>query len=137
MTRKEEVDQKRQQVRAFLREHSAEGILLTQVSNFSWYTGGGSNFVVVSSEEGVAPILVTPDQDYVIADRIEAPRIAEEEVQGLGFEIVEHAWYRSQERTSLLEKLLKGKRLTDTGEIGQEFARLRYSLNENEVERYR
>jgi Xaa-Pro aminopeptidase len=93
--------------------------------------------VVVSSQEGVAPILVTSERDYVIADRIEAPRIAEEEVVGLGFEIVDHPWYRPQDRASLVEKLARGKLLTDTGKIGGELARLRYSLNENEIERYR
>lgn len=93
--------------------------------------------MVVSSEDGVAPILVTARQDYVIADAIEAPRIAQEEVEGLGFEIVEHPWYEPRQREALVEKLVKGKVLTDTGPVGQKLGRLRYSLNENEIERYR
>ena len=47
---------------------------------FSWATAGGSNVVLLSAETGVAEVLVTAEEAWVLTDRIEADRLQAEEV---------------------------------------------------------
>jgi len=137
MTRAEEVEIKRQKVRTFLDHKSIDGMLLTQQSNFSWYTAGGSNFVAIASEAGAAPILVTQQGDFVIADNIEAPRIVREEIEDLGFEIRSFPWHSPKDLSKIIKELAGERVADDTGPLAEEFTRFRYTLTEAEIERYR
>ncbi len=138
MDRKTEVAVKRQRVREFLQCRSLAGVLLTRQSSFSWYTAGGDNFVAINSDTGAAPILVTGEKDYIIADNIEAPRIQTEEIAGLGFELLQFDWYQPERKEQIIKNLTQGETIaTDAGPLADEFAQLRYSLTGSEIERYR
>jgi Xaa-Pro aminopeptidase len=82
-------------VRRAAADMGAGGALLRARRNFSWLTAGGVNHVVLSTELGAAPVLVTPDRCVVLAPVNEAARIRDEELAGLPIEIDEIAWYGS------------------------------------------
>ena len=70
-----------------------DAVLLNAQHNFAWLTGGGSNGVDLSRENGVASLLVTRQGTrYLIANNIEMPRMLAEEVSTEDFEPVEFAW---------------------------------------------
>jgi len=138
MDRKEEVLEKRRRVLQFMKERGLDGVLFTQQNNFAWYTAGGRNFVALASVRGAASILVTPERDYVITDNIEAPRIEKEELEDLGFDLQVFQWYNKSGEKELLSRLTSGgKIIEDTGPLADDLARLRYSLTERELQRYR
>lgn len=73
---------------------SATGaVLLDRRRNFAWLTAGGANHVVLDSENGAAPILVTASEAVVLAPVNEADRLAVEEVDGLPIEVEALPWH--------------------------------------------
>ncbi len=136
MTREAEIEIKRERVRRFLTAHGLDGVLMTQQSAFSWYTGGGNGFVALASVEAAGSILAMQGRDVLITDNIEAPRLQAEEVGGFGFEVVSFPWHRPEERAKVLEKI-GAKRIATDVELGDAFRQLRYVLTEREIERYR
>lgn len=124
-------------------ELDLDGVLLKKQPNFSWFTAGGLNMVGIATEMGVCSILVTRSGRYVIANKIEAERMMhEEDLAGLGFELLEHEWYVDREAELLARVAGDPARVgsdTDfpgTRNLEVEIKRLRYSLTESEVERY-
>jgi Xaa-Pro aminopeptidase len=67
--------------------------LLTTRRNFAWLTAGGIGHVVQSTETSIAGILVTRDDAVVITQNIETARLADDELAGLGMEIVSVPWW--------------------------------------------
>ena len=90
--RKVEVERRLGIVRGLAVEAGAAGALLSSRRNFAWLTAGGSNHVLLSSEIGVAAVLVTPTEAAILTSRIEARRMAEEELTELPFEIEAVPW---------------------------------------------
>lgn len=142
MTRLEEIEAKAARLRAFMSERGLEAVALNTQANFAWVTAGGDSHVGLSSEGGVATVVITPESRHVIASAIEAPRMAEEEAVGdLGFELHEHPWPEDAV-ASIVAGLVGGPVAADHGlagaeDLSDELARLRWSLLPPEVERYR
>lgn len=90
--RRVEVERRLAIVRGLAIEAGAAGALLSSRRNFAWLTAGGSNHVLLSSDMGVAAVLVTGRDAAVLTSRIEARRIAEEELPELPFEIQAAPW---------------------------------------------
>src|ERR1700709_1160120 len=78
-----EISTKDARLQDFMQQKKLAGILLTQVRNFEWATGGvGDNQVGRASEVGAASLLHTKDgRKFVIAAHSEIPRLIED---GLG-----------------------------------------------------
>jgi len=116
-----------------------EAVLLGHPANFAWYTGGADNRVDQSQPVGAAVVLVTPEEEYVVTDNIEAQRMREEETPG--FEVAEHAWY--EDPASLYRELAGGTRLgadfhlEGSRDVSEEVAPLRYVLDADALELYR
>jgi Xaa-Pro dipeptidase len=66
-------------------------LLMRRPANFAWYTGGADNRVDHAAPLGIAGIFLTLEEDYVLTDNVEAPRMRGEETPD--FEVVEHPWY--------------------------------------------
>jgi Xaa-Pro dipeptidase len=120
-------------------EHSVGTLLLNHPANFAWYTGGADNRVDRGDPVGVASVLVTGDDAYIVTNNIEAPRMREEQTPAM--EIVEHPWY--EEPGALLRELTGGAGVgTDTPsgfgrDLSAEIAPLRYVLDVDAIEAYR
>lgn len=92
-TRRELVDERLGVVRQILAARGASAALLETRANFAWITAGGESHVVLSSESGVAGVLVASDRATVLTAVNEADRIAEEELAGTGLDVVPVAWH--------------------------------------------
>ena len=99
--------------------------------------------VGITADNGVTALLVTENGRYVIANKIEARRMMDEEnLEALGFQLLEFPWDENREG-ELIRKICGD--LTKVGTDGsfgecpnldREIKKLRYSLTENEIERY-
>ncbi|WP_319559938.1 M24 family metallopeptidase [Marispirochaeta sp.] len=139
----EELRIKRQRIAKLLDTLDLDGLYLKRQSNFSWATGGGINTVGITSELGNAGLLFTRNGDFAVCNNIEEPRMREEEqLEALGFEIKSYIWHENREQ-QIVQELADPKRLgadfafPGAWELKSEIARLRYSLTESELERYK
>ena len=106
-------------------------------------TAGGLNIVGMTTEIGATSLLITEKEKYLISNNIEGPRMIQEEgLEAQGFITKTYPWHEDQE-AAIVKALIKGGSLgsdvpfTGAVTVAEEFARLRYSLMAEEVERYR
>ena len=126
------------------------GVLLNAQHNFAWLSGGGSNGIDLSRENGAANLLVTSDgRRFVVANNIEMPRLLAEELSGEDFEPVVYSWQDEKAIGDLA--LIKAKELignsaqiatdialfADARPIENRIAACRYQLTSDELVRYR
>jgi len=143
MTRLEEIQIKEKRLRRLMKEKSLEAVLLKKQPNFSWFTAGGYNMVGTATDLGMTSLLVTRTDRFVIANRIEAPRMMREEgLEDLGFRLLDHEWYLDRE-SELVQKTVgnAAKVGADVNfgacqNLDSDIKKLRYSLTESEIERY-
>lgn len=145
-----ELDEKTERLAAVLHREGLDAVLLNAQHNFAWLTGGGTNGIDLSRENGVASLLVTRDgRRFVVANNIEMPRLFAEEVSAAGFGRIEYSWQdeKASGDTSLTKamEILGGAAriatdialFADARPIENKIAACRYSLTDAEVIRYR
>jgi antitoxin VapB len=150
LDKRAEVAEKTERVLRMLAELKLGGLLLSAQHNFSWLTAGGINGVDTSREAGVCGLLVRSDgRRFLLANRIEMPRLLAEEVREEDFEPVEYAWEDEKATPTFLVEhalsLLNGERGVGSDlpvgaqarVVESSIARCRYRLTETEIERYR
>ena len=119
--------------------HGVGALLLSTPANFAWYTGGADNRVDHGDPVGVASVLITTDDAYILTNNIEAPRMREEQTQEM--EVVEHPWH--EEPAALLSELTGGGGVgtdfpsTSGPDLSAEISPLRYVLDEDAIVDYR
>jgi Xaa-Pro dipeptidase len=119
--------------------HGVGALLLSTPANFAGYTGGADNRVDRGDPVGVASVLVTTDDAYILTNNIEAPRMREEQTPHM--EVVEHPWH--EEPAALLSEMTGGDGVgTDfpsaSGpDLSAEISPLRYVLDEDAIKDYR
>src|SRR5687767_9434969 len=92
-----EIDEKVDRLARLATRRGMGGILLNTQPNFAWLTGGRSNQVDGSRENGSGSLLVSArGERFVIANNIEMPRLQEEALVGLGFTPREYLWTEEQ-----------------------------------------
>ena len=91
-------------LRELMDKHGVGALLLSTPANFAWYTGGADNRVDHGDPVGVASVLLTTDDAYILTNNIEAPRMREEQTPQM--EVVEHPWH--EEPAALLSELTGG-----------------------------
>lgn len=143
MNRLAEINAKHERLRDFMAEKGYSAVLLKKQPNFSWFTAGGLNMVGIATEMGMTSLLITRDARYCIANRIEAARMMDEEgLAALGFKLLEHEWYVDREAELIrqvaggLEQVAADVSFAACKNADGELRKLRFSLTENEVERY-
>jgi antitoxin VapB len=142
MTRAEEVANKMTRVQELLKREKLDGLLLSKRGNFAWLAAGGNSHVVSAMEPGIASLLVTRKEKFLLTDNIELPRLQAEEMEELGFTPVVVNWWEGGLDAALHKKTAKMKLGADiplekARPMESEIARLRWSLLPSEVERYR
>lgn len=144
--RKAEVDEKVQRVRTFLAAKGLDGLLLAKETTFSWITGGGEDFIVHSIDEAQVKVLVSKGAVTLITNNIEARRLVEEVVGGLGFTVEEFKYYEPEAEAALIAKYCPDpeKVVTDATVPGEMLALdtkdllgLVFPLTSHEEEKYR
>ena len=94
-------------IRDALNSASAVAARLRGVDWFAWATCGGSNVVILTTETGVAEVLVTADRAWILTDEIEAGRLAAEEVPA-GLEIWAGPWNDAAARQAFVDSVVAG-----------------------------
>jgi Xaa-Pro dipeptidase len=126
-------------LRELMDGHGVGALLLSSPANFAWYTGGADNRVDHGDPVGVASVLLTTDDTYILTNNIEAPRMREEQTPEM--EVVEHPWH--EEPAALLRELIGGAAVgTDVPsksgpDLSAEISPLRYVLDGDAIEHYR
>lgn len=142
MTPLPELEEKQRRVNAFLDEGGYDGLLLARVDNFAWFTGGGDHHVNSAEETGVGALLIRRDRKTLITNNVERARLLEEELSDQGWAEEISLWTQDA-LPPILARLTGGERIA--GDVAlpgllpcpTEIARLRRSLTEEEVARYR
>ena len=145
-----EIDEKTERLQRMLVDEELDGVLLNAQHNFAWLTGGGSNGIDLSRENGAANLLVASDgRRFVIANNIEMPRLLAEELAAADFEPVEIAWQNEKAIGDLAlrkaKELLGGNAaiatdlalFADARSVENKIAACRYQLTSDELARYR
>ena len=138
-----EIETKVARVRRYLAERDLAGVVIGRQDNFAWLTAGKDNHVVDASEGGVASLLVTADGRFLLVNRIEAPRLCEEEVGDQGWDVRTFDWYRPGAAASAVREVVGDRPVAaDTPLVGAQplehaFDDLRADLVPGEIERYR
>ena len=138
-SRSADVALKQLRVAEFLEDEGYDALWLQGQDNFAWFTGGGDNSAGAPGP-GKAALLITADARSIVADNVEAARIFEEEVGGLGFQLKQSSWHEPGSR--LRGDLCRGRKVaSDVPAEGtvyefEKVRRLRLVLTELERTRY-
>ena len=118
--RRLEVARRVEALRELLERTGAPGVLLSARRNFAWATAGGANHVVLATEEGAAPLLVTRDAAVVLAPINEAARVADEELEGLSLEVASLDWFDADAPVTEARRIAGDGLLEDEDEAVEE-----------------
>src|SRR5919106_222875 len=99
----QEVDEKTERLTRLAKQSNLGGILLVSQPGFAWLTGGASNRIDGSRENGNGALFVRADgRRFVIANVIEMPRLLAEELQGGGWEPIDYGWTEDHAQPDIL-----------------------------------
>ncbi|HEY3025142.1 MAG TPA: aminopeptidase P family N-terminal domain-containing protein, partial [Pyrinomonadaceae bacterium] len=149
MNKKEEIEEKLERLIRVMADERLSGMLINSQHNFAWLTAGGRNGIDLSRDAGAGTLLVLRDgRRFVLANRIELPRLMSEELEGQGYEPVEFAWEEEKGNPGLVADLARS--LADGSALGSDLpiadsvravesaiARARYKLTNSELDRFR
>ncbi len=145
-----DLQEKTERLVKMLAAENLGGVLINSQHNFAWLTGGANNGIDQSRENGAATIFVRSDgKRFVLASRIEMPRILAEEISAEDFEPIEFGWEEEKASGNFLTNRAFAL-LTDDENLGSDvplsadartiegaIAQRRFELTETEIERYR
>ncbi len=135
MTREEDVSKKIDRIRNYLKDQRKDGALISNVENFAWITSGARSYVALTDSIGVASVLITQKDAYVITKNIETLRLKNNELPK-NFNIIEYEWFtpldEAVRRIADTQNLLFEDELNFSSFLFNE----RLKLSEYEIERY-
>lgn len=131
-----------------LKAENLGGVLLNSQHNFAWLTAGGNNGVDLSNPNGIGSLLIREDgKRFLLANKVEMPRLLAEEVSDKDFEPIEFDWqadkinggFVPETAQSLLEKPLATDLFYNPNFRVVEglIAKCRFQLTIEEIDRYR
>ncbi len=145
----QEVAYKLELIRKALSETGASAVQLHGTDWFAWATAGGSNTVLLAAETGVASVLVTAQEAWILTDEIEAQRLQDEELQGINdsgaclYKLHINPWADSAARESFVREATAGGKIISDRPTGYQSPLPLSLLNQKrvmmptELERYR
>ena len=136
---------KHRRVLEYLARRGLAAVVLSRRCNFSWYTGGGHNYVSTACDVGNSWLLVDADGARVLTSNIEATRLREEELSETGIEVVAFPYEDAAARRQAFSKAIAGRAVAADSPVGGldlpvvdgGFDRLRWTLTSWEIDRYR
>lgn len=149
MNRLEEVSTKLEFMRNALQETESAAIRLRGTDWFAWASAGGSNTVLLAAETGVAEVLVTTSDAWILTDEIEAQRLKDEQIPGQNspegslYQFAVNPWAESSKREAFVReatgggKVLSDRPTQTESSLPQSLIRHRRVMLPSEVERYR
>ncbi len=117
--RNAEVTTKLAQMRTWLRQTDARAVRLRGTDWFGWATAGGSNTVLLTTEVGVAEVVVTANDAFMLTDDIEAARLRDEECPA-PFQLQVRRWAQAHDHDNFVAALIeRGTVLSDRPQHGE------------------
>jgi Xaa-Pro aminopeptidase len=138
----EEVYKKLELIRQTLSITEVEGVRLRGADWFAWATGGASNTVLLTAETGVAEVLVTGQDAWILTDEIEAQRLQDEELP-TNFKLHINPWADAAAREAFVRDATDGGKIISERPTSQEqpippsLQEYKRVLLPTELERYR
>ncbi|MEG3839848.1 M24 family metallopeptidase [Microcoleus sp. herbarium14] len=138
----QEVDRKLEFIRKTLTETGSIALRLRGTDWFAWATAGGSNTVLLTAETGVAEILITAENAFVLTDEIEAQRLQDEELPA-NFQMHIYPWADVAQREAFVNQITgSGKVMSDRPNaaeraIAPSLKSCKQTMMSSELERYR
>ncbi len=144
-----EINAKVDTLKKWMKSNNLGGMLFTQVRNVNWITAGKANTqIVLNKDVGAASLLIMEDgQKYLIANGSEAPRMMNESLNGLGYQLKFYPWYEANPvrdvRGKIITEIAGNRRIgsdtqyPETVLMDEQFQPLRYQLQPTEIIRYR
>lgn len=137
-------NEKLRRAHGFMEQHGYEYLMLMRRDNFAWLTCGGDSKVFRSSEYGMGILLVGYQDVRFVAQYMDADRIYDDELCGLGIEKISLMWYEPSPVEKAVE-MTAGKRAvadfdpyqTNVEQKLQQIYALHYPLTESETAAYR
>ncbi len=137
-----DASEKKRRVLEFFDESGYQAMVIGRQDDFAWFTCGGDNKVVLTSETGVVLLVITHNEIHLVSQTMDADRVIQEEVAGLGYHPVVLKWFeKSREEAAI--KIVQGLRtISDIPMEGADFLpdrihRLHEPLTIKEIERCR
>lgn len=145
-----EIQIKTERLVQMLSAENLGGVLLNSQHNFAWLSGGKSNGINLSAENGACYLFVRADnKKFVLANNIEMARFLSEEISADEFEPIEFSW--QDEKSSGDFVIEKAKTLVEKNKniaadlalsptiraVEGSIARCRYELTDAEITRFR
>ena len=113
-----ELTTKLRTIREALAERHLGAVRLRGVDWFAWATCGASNVVILTTETGVAEVLVTREQAWVLTDSIEAARLKNEEIP-TGLDLWAAPWNDPTVRDAFVTEQVSGPIASDRPARGE------------------
>lgn len=114
--RRADIEEKHRRVSSFLDQNGLDALILSRSDSLSWFTSGGdlgqSN---VSGDTGAVFLFINRTSRAVICDNVQSPRVFEEELAGLGFQLKERPWHEDPIR--ILLEIAHNKKVATDGHI--------------------
>jgi Xaa-Pro dipeptidase len=137
-----EVKEKERRVREYLEKSGNDAIIIGRQDNFSWFTCGGSNRVVTTSEIGFTLLVITKTETFAVSQYMDGKRVFDDELQGLDIQPVILKWYEESREEKAYQLVKDRKVVSDILIEGTRFApgdiyNLHFPLTEKEIEKCR
>src|SRR5438067_6297353 len=129
--RRADLESKQRRIATLLQEVGCDGLLILDPDNFAWLTDGAAARGVVDPAS-LPALYYSADQRWLVASNVDAQRLFDEELDGLGFQLKQWPWYT--EREQLLADLCQGRTIacdrsgSGLKAIGERLRRLRRAL---------
>lgn len=124
-------------VREIALRNDAAAIVLGKRRDFAWLTLGGLNHVLLTTESGVGPIVVTRDDAAVLAPANEYDRLVDEELPGLPLRTVSIPWWDDDALDAQVRELAADGVVLSDADVADELDAVRTALAPVEHERMR
>jgi Xaa-Pro aminopeptidase len=144
-----EIEEKTERLTRLAHANELGGVLLASQPGFAWLTGGRSNRIDGSRENGSGALFVRADgRRFVIANAIEMPRLLAEELEAGYFTPIEYPWTLDHAEPETVARLARdasegatpiGADIAVPGTLPMDMAiaRARALLHPDEASRYR
>jgi Xaa-Pro aminopeptidase len=129
--RRSDLESKQGRIAKLLQDVGCEGLLVLNPDNFAWLTAGASARGVLDPA-ALPALYYSSDQRWLVASNVDAQRLFDEELDGLGFQLKQWPWH--EDREQLLADLCHGRAvacdLSRSGlkPVGERLRRLRRIL---------
>jgi len=137
-----EIELKSNKLKELIMAKGLFGVILSAHTNFLWFTGGRRNDVLKNENVSLVHLFITENKKYLISSASDSERVMDEELAGMGFELIKYDWY-NQSPFDVIKNLNPNSKIgsdfysPDAENIEDDLAKLRIDLTDYEINKAR